>query len=412
MKVLVVTTYFPQTSETFILDHVVGLINKKINVKVISMFEAPKQVIHQQFETYHLATLTHNERPSQISKTYSIWLQLMDAFWACFRYPRAFTKLLVMSGLKQKRTYFAAFKNVALYREADVIHAHFGHVGNRLTFLKRIGIIPRHTPIICSFHGSDIDEPYYRQRPNFYHTFFKDVNLVISNSAYLTSRLVASGCNPDKIKMVKNGVDVNYFTVAEKKVNEQKTHFNVLTVARLTEVKGIKYGIEAVKMLVMQGINHLHYHIIGQGEQMQALKKQIADYELSKNVHLWGALDRERVKSSYANAAVFLLPGVVTTGGRVETQGVVIQEAQAMSLPVIATNVGGIPEGVIDGETGFIVPSQEATAIASKIKTLIDNENLRLTMAKAARNYAVAYADQRHQLNAIENIYKEALVGK
>ena len=43
---------------------------------------------------------------------------------------------------------------------------------------------------------------------------------------------------------------------------------------------------------------------------------------------------------------------------------------------------------------------------------LIDNENLRLTMAKAARNYAVAYADQRHQLNAIENIYKEALVGK
>ncbi len=162
----------------------------------------------------------------------------------------------------------------------------------------------------------------------------------------------------------------------------------------------------------MQGINHLHYHIIGQGEQMQALKKQIADYELSKNVHLWGALDRERVKSSYANAAVFLLPGVITTGGRVETQGVVIQEAQAMSLPVIATNVGGIPEGIIDGETGFIVPSQEATAIASKIKTLIDNENLRLTMAKAARNYAVAYADQRHQLNAIENIYKEALVGK
>ena len=89
------------------------------------------------------------------------------------------------------------------------------------------------------------------------------------------------------------------------------------------------------------------------------------------------------------NSSVFLYPGIVDNTGRCENQGLVIQEAQAMQLPVVTSDVGGISEGLIDKKTGFLVEEGNIDAFVSKVLWLIDNPNRRKEMGKAGRQFVV-----------------------
>ena len=407
MKVLIATTYFPQTSETFILDHATSLIKAGIEVSVLSLFASTSKVFHKDFHQYRLEDRTINERSSHISRLSSAFIQLKQATYALFRYPKCFFSLLRDKSIKKKRTYFAAFGLTKIYRDTDIIHAHFGNVGLRMTNLKKIGIISSNTPIVCSFHGSDIDDPIYRQQPNFYSQFFKEVSLIVSNSAYIKNRLLEIGCNNNKIVILKNGINLNdFFPTAATETKSKNNTITILTVARLTEFKGLQYGVKAVKLLVDDGVKSIKYIIVGDGELRNELEKLVEDLALSSFVTLVGMKSRQEIINHYSESDIFILPGIISAHGRVETQGIVLQEAQAMGLPVITTNVGGIPEGVLDKKTGFLVEQKNANQLAEKIKLLIHNPDLRLTMGKAAAKYVGKFYDQNKLQQQVIQHYK------
>jgi colanic acid/amylovoran biosynthesis glycosyltransferase len=161
---------------------------------------------------------------------------------------------------------------------------------------------------------------------------------------------------------------------------------NVLTIGRLTEKKGIETAIRAVGLLGDRGVL-VRYRVIGDGPLRSHLEGIIRDLGLEDRVELLGARVREEVVVELTRAHLFVLPSVTTRDGDREGQGVVLQEAQAAGLPVIATDHNGLPEGFLPGVSGYLVPEYDANALADRLQALIENPKSWAQMGRSGRRF-------------------------
>jgi glycosyltransferase involved in cell wall biosynthesis len=116
--------------------------------------------------------------------------------------------------------------------------------------------------------------------------------------------------------------------------------------------------------------------IFGEGPLEEQLREQIAQLDLQGRVELPGAKPQHEIRTRLAVASVFVLPSVIDPDGGMDNLPTVIMEAMAAGLPVISTAVGGIPEMVIQSETGFLVPPGDVAALADAIERLFDEIGL------------------------------------
>jgi glycosyltransferase involved in cell wall biosynthesis len=122
-----------------------------------------------------------------------------------------------------------------------------------------------------------------------------------------------------------------------------------------------------------------------------------------------GALPQAEVLAWMRQAAMLALPSVRTGTGRIEGLGMVGLEAAATGVPVIGSDIGGIPEAVIDGETGFLVPERDHEGLAARIEGLLADASLRRRMGAAARRLVEQKFDLVTQTRVLETLYDEAL---
>ncbi|HYI15783.1 MAG TPA: glycosyltransferase [Thermomicrobiales bacterium] len=184
----------------------------------------------------------------------------------------------------------------------------------------------------------------------------------------------------------------------------------VVCVARLEEKKGQKYLIEACGLLHRRGVS-LHCTIIGGGPELKHLQALVARHGLAAVVQLVGPQTSERDQEYLSSADLFVLPSVVTKSGNAEGIPVALMEAMAAGVPVISTSTTGIPELVIDDETGLLVPPRDIEALADAIEQLLDDRELsdRLRVAafqKVAAEFEIeanAREIERHMLDAIQD---------
>jgi hypothetical protein len=176
----------------------------------------------------------------------------------------------------------------------------------------------------------------------------------------------------------------------------------VLTVGRLHWKKGHDYAIAATRALVDRGID-VEYRIVGEGDQLEPTRFAIEDLGLAGRVQLLGALPAQEVRELLAWADVFVHPSLT------EAFGVAAIEAQAMGLPVVCSDAGGLPENVEHGVTGFVVPRRDGAAIAGRLAELVADPALRLGMGRAARRRAEATLSHERQLDGFEQLYERLL---
>lgn len=158
----------------------------------------------------------------------------------------------------------------------------------------------------------------------------------------------------------------------------------LLAVGRLVEKKGFPYLIEACGRLKQLG-RRFRCIIAGDGPQRPALLEQIAWAGLGEAISLPGALPPSAVRRLYQQADVFVMPSFVTATGDRDGIPNVVLEAMACGLPVVATEVSGIPEAVIHEKTGLLVPPQDAGALAAAIIRLLESPALRSRFGTAGR---------------------------
>jgi len=271
------------------------------------------------------------------------------------------------------------FKCIKICRKfkPDIIHAHwpFPHAYIALGAAKLFKI-----PLVLNFHGAELllirKKKWVKPLLKF---AISQAQAVFANSSFTAG----------KIKALRN-VDVEwspYGTTLETGTGNAEPHpvqgkFKILFVGRHIERKGIRYLIEAAKYLPR---DQFEIRIVGVGDLTEQLKEQAANV-IARNVSdeaiqggsaalpaeiiFTGKLSPEALANEYKSANVFTLPAIVDSKGDTEGLGVVLIEAMELGLPIVASNVGGIPDVVIDGETGILVPEKDPEALASAYKRL------------------------------------------
>jgi glycosyltransferase involved in cell wall biosynthesis len=159
----------------------------------------------------------------------------------------------------------------------------------------------------------------------------------------------------------------------------------VLGVGRLVEKKGFVHLVEACALLVRAGVD-VRCEIVGDGEERAALAQRIAALGLTGHVTLLGALSPQAVQGRMRAASVLALPCVVARDGDRDGLPTVLLEAMALGTPCVGTDVTGIPEALADGATGLSVPQGDAAGLADACRRLLDDEELRVRLATAARS--------------------------
>ncbi|MCL4102982.1 Glycosyltransferase involved in cell wall bisynthesis [Fibrobacter sp. UWH9] len=264
------------------------------------------------------------------------------------------------------------FRCISLCRKwkPDVIHAHwpFPHAYIALGAAKLFRI-----PLVLNFHGAEL---LLIRKKKWVKPLLKfaigQAQAVFANSSFTAG----------KIKAIRN-VNVEWSPYGttlgsderdgkpENQMHPVNGKFKILFVGRHIERKGICYLIEAAKHLPA---DKFEIRIVGVGDLTEELKKQAALLDESAGQHcdiiFTGKLSPADLEAEYRNANVFTLPAIVDHKGDTEGLGVVLIEAMELGLPIVASNVGGIPDVVVDNVSGLLVPEKDPVALADAFKRL------------------------------------------
>ena len=410
MKVLVIGSVYPRFQEDaevpWLRTSVAHL--KKAGVEIQVLAPAYKGLKSHDIDGTHVnrfryapanwEILTHEEgAPSKMAS--KPWLQLLaipyiiNGFFQCIRICRKW--------------------------RPDVIHAHwpFPHAYIALGAAKLFRI-----PLVLNFHGAEL---LLIRKKKWVKPLLKfaigQAQAIFANSSFTAGKIKAlrnvdvewspygttletnkdesnASCHPER-NVVKSKDPV---TIVPHPVNGK---FKILFVGRHIERKGICYLIEAAKYLPR---DKFEIRIVGVGDLTEQLKQQAAllderqktkderDVILSESegssqgnqpadIIFTGKLSPEDLANEYKTANVFVLPAIVDHKGDTEGLGVVLIEAMELGLPIVASNVGGIPDVVVDGKSGILVPEKDPVALADAFKRLEADATLIQKLLAGAR---------------------------
>ena len=296
----------------------------------------------------------------------------------------------------------------------DVIHAHwpFPHAYIALGAAKLFKI-----PLVLNFHGAEL---LLIRKKKWVKPLLKfaigQAQAIFANSSFTASKIKALRnvnveWSPygttletrDERDVILSGTK-DPVTITPHPVNGK---FKILFVGRHIERKGIRYLIESAKYLPQ---NEFEIRIVGVGDLTEQLKQQACSAQAPTLCHpernevkskdpvnfseiegspasiiFTGKLSPEDLANEYKTANVFVLPAIVDSKGDTEGLGVVLIEAMELGLPIVASNVGGIPDVVIDGESGILVPEKDPVALADAFKRLASDPSLTGKLLAGAR---------------------------
>lgn len=257
----------------------------------------------------------------------------------------------------------AASARLARPRQYDALVAHFGP--NAMAALKAIDSGMVKAPLVPVFHGFDVTKHVCEKGDGVYCRLFDRSAACLAISDRWAARLAELGCPDGKIRVHRVGIDVSAADFKPRTRIPADGALRLLSVARLVEKKGIEFGIRAAAI----ASRHvpLSYTIIGDGPLLPSLRSLAAECGVSHLVRFAGPLPEQEVNLRMAESDILLAPSVTASDGDEEGIPVVIMEAMALGLPVIATRHSGIPELVEDAVTGFLVPERDVDGLASKI---------------------------------------------
>jgi colanic acid/amylovoran biosynthesis glycosyltransferase len=271
--------------------------------------------------------------------------------------------------------------------------------------LKEVGLVS--SPIVTTFHGYDINAYPRKHGTDCYQRLFTQGDQFTAGSKFARQRLLDLGAPSERVQVWPMGISADRFAFRERHRSDGEP-VRLLSVARLVEEKGLAYAVQAVAGLVRQGYE-VRYRIVGEGERRSGLEALVQRLGLGDTVELCGAMARNQVIEQYDWAHLFLMPGVVASNGAVETQGLVLAEAQASGLPVVATEVGGMPESIRDGVSGFLVPERDVEALVDRTALLIDHAERWAEMGRAGRAHIESKYDTDERIDELVDLYRQLL---
>jgi len=383
-RVLIITTNFPRWEGDPHSPWLVELMGRLREEGCVFEVLAPSfaglsshRIGHTQVHRFRYAparweTLTHEEgAPNKIRK--NPWyllllpLYLLAGMWAAWR-------------LGRKGKY-------------DVIHVHWPVPQGLFGALARAAGGGR---LVATFYGADLvlAQRFPGLKP-FVRWFAGRCDDLAAISSYTGRELTAiSGRTP---RIIPYGVHL------PPERDWPATPGRILTVGRLIARKGHIYLIRAMARLT--DLPDAHLVIVGEGHEREALEAEIQRLGLEDRVTLTGRVSDETLEEHYQSCQVFVLPAIVDETGDTEMLGMVSLEAMRYGKPVVASDVGGIPDIVADGESGVLVPQKDPEALAAAIRRLLTNPEEARRLGHAGYHFARAHFSWESVVRATRAMY-------
>jgi colanic acid/amylovoran biosynthesis glycosyltransferase len=382
-KVAYIMSAFPALTETFILYEILMMERLGVTIEVFPLRRLREDVVHP--EVAQLSERVHF-RPF-----FSFSILLAQLHFIHHRRLAYFRALLeVLSGTFGSANFF--FGAMAIFPKAvrfayemqsqgiRHIHAHFAtHPAVAALIIHRLTGIP----FSFTAHGSDL------------HVDRRMLDKKVEAAAFAVTissfnkEVIVSECGEesrDKVHIIHCGVDPEVFSYHPR--IDRDRPFKILSVAAFKDVKGHKYLVEACRTLKEQGVDFV-CHLVGEGPLRTKVEAQIAEAGLQDQITVDGARPRSEIVRMMSEVDVLALASVPTKRGKREGITVVLMEAMASGLPVVASDLSGIPELVENGCSGILVPPRDSGALANALLCLQEDPALRKRMGQAGRNKVV-----------------------
>jgi glycosyltransferase involved in cell wall biosynthesis len=399
---------YPRISETFISNEILLLEELGVPVHIFSMRRGRESFTHESVARIRAGVdylpetfLRHAHR------------LLSNNLCLALRRPRRY-----MAGWAVARRRFLRTRNPASLRHflqagylvnrclpgrgVAHLHAHFAHSPTSVAlYASELSGLPfsftAHAKDIYTSEAVQLREKIARSR------------FVVTCTEYNRRHLseLAAGL-PTPIHRVYHGIDTALFANGSAARPTPSPPFQLLTVARLIQKKGIPTVLRAVKQLHESGVR-LTYTLIGDGQDRDRTLGCAGQLGLGSVFRWLGTQPHHVVLEHYRRADLFVLGCEVAEDGDRDGVPNVLFESMAMGVPVVATDVSGIPELVESGRTGLLIPPRQPQALADAMLTMLTDDGLRQRVIPAARDRVLRDFDHRALVGKLAEIYREAL---
>lgn len=219
----------------------------------------------------------------------------------------------------------------------------------------------------------------------------KRMHLCLANSHYTADLFAKAGVPDERIEVIYGGVRPEMYDVPQTQAQNLRDEMALgdspvlLTASRLVERKGHDTVMQALPRL-REGFPDLVWIVAGEGPMADTLMGMAGEVGVADMVRFIGRVSEERLATLYAAADLYVMPSRPIRGKLAEGFGLAYLEAAAAGTPGVATDFGGIPDAVVDGETGLLVPPNDPEALADAIAELLEDDERRAAMGEAARS--------------------------
>ncbi len=260
-------------------------------------------------------------------------------------------------------------------------------------------------PLVTTFYGVDMSAlPRLAEWKRVYTELFAQGDLFMVEGSHMARALAQLGCPAERIVVQHIGIDTAGIAFAERCVPDSGDT-RILMCGAFREKKGIRYGIEAFAQVARERAD-VRLVVAGDGPDRPAIERMVEDLGLSCRVDLVGFVGHQRFHELAAGAHLFMAPSCTASDGDNEGGApTVLLEAQAAGLPVLSTFHADIPEVVLDGVSGLLVPERDSDALAQALKALLSAPADWPEMGDAGRRHMCAEYDIRVLARQLEDTY-------
>ena len=306
---------------------------------------------------------------------------------------------LILCQGQMDREAVARIRELAARTGADVVHAH----GYKADSYAYVALRERGVPLVSTCHtwyDTDLLVSLYGRIDRF---VLRKFARVVAVSDEVRQRLLKAGVREEKIRLVRNGIDLRQFDGAGPARREGSATYRTLVVGlvgRLAWEKGVDVFLHAAAHVLVEA-PETRFVVVGEGPDREKLEQTIDALNIRESVEMLG--HREEMASLYATL------DVMVSSSRQEGLPVAVLEGMASGLAVVATAVGDVPTVVVDGRTGVLVPAEDAELLAAGIVDLLRDSEKRRRLGDAARQLIEEEYSAARMTADYLRVYEEAI---
>jgi len=408
-KIGIYVLSFPRSSETFIVTKILGLLDLGFDITLFCHSEAgdwDKFTVLNDRPDVRARMVYGPKKRSRLASVFAALGMFADK---SLRHPAALMAMLRLTWAERSDIpsplWSAIYARLFLVgHKLDIFHVEFDVQGDVVVGIKKL----LGAKVLLSGRGEHRRNTIVDQYPLAMKYLFDHADGYHFISEYLYRSTLEAGLSPSMPTwFIQPAIDLRLFSPRAADAHRiapaptTDTPLLIMSVGRLAWAKGYEFALDAVALLVARGVP-VHYLILGAGSYQEAILFAAEQHNLLANEHVTfvGYVARENVVDYYARADVMLHAALE------EGFCNAVIEAQAMEVPVVTSDAGGLPENVEHGVTGLVVPRRDAKALADGLERLWRDPDLRRQMGKAGRERALRLYDIDQQVQAFARLYQ------